>query len=887
VVSTADRQPSVPPPPPAAIGGAGESRASAATWVAAAGAGLLLSAAATFLAVTWEVLGVTARVAVVAAVTGAAILGGARLRSVLPAVGTVVFHLGALLLPIDALGLALQLEAGLAARWSAVGFTAVLVMPPLAVAGGSRVLAWAGFAGIPVAATGLGLAGFASPLVVTLVGAAALVAVPPVPASTWPAGRGAGGARWPRRWDAVLEPAGRLAGPAVAVFVVVVPLCLRGVATLSGAAGTSSLVRAGWLPGWELAAVTGVAAGSVVAVAATRRGSRPLAILALGTALVAVLNTVVPAGTPRPAVLLVPAVAALLVELAAGGARGGPVWSGATRVAAGGLELLGASFALVAVLWLLLPPTPSPDAALAGSSAVVALAWSVGAARRRGRGPLEVSVGLALGVPVTVHLAAAVAALAAPRVLIAAVPLLGAGATLVLGPLVPGRRWRHLGRGFDLGDAAGSLALVLIGFAGLLAARSAVTALAVVIATPVVLGPHLARLLRRQPVHGGALAGTSLLLVVPGLNVLAVVAGRAAWLPPGSDALLTLVVVLVLASAVDRAPVVADGTRAVAAFVGLVAAFPGWPTTVTSGHTAGSWYAVELLGVGPAALVPATLAGLWLGIDAARTRRPVVAAMAVAVLVRVVSAGTLAADLPVPVVGAVLLIVAALAAVAAFTVTARWRWVPATAAVLAGPLGLALVADVPRLRAVGVVVAGAAIVALGALHRRVVVAHVGGAVVTLGLWWLLALEDVTALDVWALPVAVQLAVAGALARRRTGLASWVADAPAVVVVGVPALLERAGGGSGWHAVLAGAVAVAAIAAGGLGRLAGPLVLGTVLLAAVVGVEVVALVAAVPTWAWLALGGTVLLAVAAAIERTGGRPVRAARRAVDVVGERFV
>lgn len=241
--------------------------------------------------------------------------------------------------------------------------------------------------------------------------------------------------------------------------------------------------------------------------------------------------------------------------------------------------------------------------------------------------------------------------------------------------------------------------------------------------------------------------------------------------------------------------------------------------------------------------------------------------MAVAVLVRVVSAGALAADLPVPVAGAVPLIVAALAAVAAFTVTARWRWVPATAGVLAGPLGLALVGDVPRLRAVGVVVVGAAILALG-------------------VWWLLALEDVTALDVWALPVAVQLVVAGALARRRTGLSSWVADAPAVVVVGVPALLERGGGGSGWHAVLASAVAVTAIAAGGLGRLAGPLVLGTVLLAAVVGVEVVARVAAVPTWLWLALGGTVRLAVAAAIERTGGRPVRAARRAVDVVGERF-
>ena len=46
------------------------------------------------------------------------------------------------------------------------------------------------------------------------------------------------------------------------------------------------------------------------------------------------------------------------------------------------------------------------------------------------------------------------------------------------------------------------------------------------------------------------------------------------------------------------------------------------------------------------------------------------------------------------------------------------------------------------------------------------------------------------------------------------------------------------------------------------------------------------VAGVPTWAWLAAGGTALLAAGVAMERNDTSPVEAGRRVVDLVSERF-
>ncbi|MGH3666012.1 MAG: SCO7613 C-terminal domain-containing membrane protein, partial [Egibacteraceae bacterium] len=135
-------------------------------------------------------------------------------------------------------------------------------------------------------------------------------------------------------------------------------------------------------------------------------------------------------------------------------------------------------------------------------------------------------------------------------------------------------------------------------------------------------------------------------------------------------------------------------------------------------------------------------------------------------------------------------------------------------------------------RAYATVAVGAALIGAGVLGRVPPVAHVGGVITTLGIWQILDLEDVSFLEAYLAPVAAQLWAAGFTARRRGTTSSWLAYVPAVAIVGVPALVERMDGGSGWHAGIAGAVAVVAVLAGAQRRLGGPLVVGTVLLVAV-------------------------------------------------------
>jgi len=101
-----------------------------------------------------------------------------------------------------------------------------------------------------------------------------------------------------------------------------------------------------------------------------------------------------------------------------------------------------------------------------------------------------------------------------------------------------------------------------------------------------------------------------------------------------------------------------------------------------------------------------------------------------------------------------------------------------------------------------------------------------------------------------------------------------------------ALVERLAGGAGWHGLVAGAVSLSAVAVGGGRRLAGPMVVGTGLLVAVTVHESLDALAGVPTWAWLTLGGTILLGIGVALERSDTSPVEASRRIVDVVAERF-
>jgi hypothetical protein len=87
-------------------------------------------------------------------------------------------------------------------------------------------------------------------------------------------------------------------------------------------------------------------------------------------------------------------------------------------------------------------------------------------------------------------------------------------------------------------------------------------------------------------------------------------------------------------------------------------------------------------------------------------------------------------------------------------------------------------------------------------------------------------------------------------------------------------------------VIAGGVGVLAVIAGGAWRLVGPLVTGTGLLVIVVGYESLGPAALVPTWAWLAIGGTVLLASAIVLERRETSPLETGQHVLAVLETRF-
>lgn len=880
------RQPSPyppsPPPPPAPPGSAAESRATAASWVAAAGALLLLAAAATFLAVSWDALGLPARIAVVGTVTAVAILGGHRLRPTLPAVGTVVFHLGALLLPVDALGLALQLDLDVPLRWLSAGVVAIAAFPPLARAGRSRTLAWAAVAGVPVAATGVGLAGrLPAPVVVAV--AALLLA---------PLGRGVAPSPPSPRSLRGIVPA---AGPALVAIAIGAPLAVAVLALDELTVG-GQLAEAGWHATDPVAAaIAGTLAVVALVVAATAQRSTVLAAATPVAVLGAVVVAVLPPSTPRLALLLAPALLALAAEGTAAVPRlEGDLWRAPAERMAGIVEV-GGGLLVPGLVVLLVVPDARPlrgDAELAAALAVGVVAAGLAVVRRAHRVSGRPVTGAR---PTLVGLAGLLAAGAAALLLPASGPLPVSDGVVVATVLL-------LAGATTLMDApsAGDVDLARVGAAvgvaaavGLVAATSLVWRPGVQVVATVavlVLAVHL-RVVTRGTGPWRAELPAAALPVAAALVLVGWLTEPAAGMGPIPSSAVTATIAagsfVLLGGALLALPLAAGIAVAAAGLPGLFggpALDAGAVAALATGP--GSEAVLVAFGGGPAALLPTTVALLGMVAIGGRAQRPAALALTGPLAVRALVLVALVLEVPLATAG----VVVVGAGVAAALVGSLGIGIVRPAAIaFAGvgiPVGWLLLGDAPGVRAGVTVAAGLTVVLVGLLRRRAGLAHVGGAVATLGVWQWLALGDVAALDLWVLPVAAQLWVAGAATRRRAGTSSWVADVPPLLLAALPALAERIGGGGGWHAVLAGALAAAAVVLGGAARLGGPLFVGTALLLVVVVVEVVAVVVAVPTWAWLALGGAGLLAAASAIERSGGSPATVARRLRQVVTERF-
>jgi len=218
----------------------------------------------------------------------------------------------------------------------------------------------------------------------------------------------------------------------------------------------------------------------------------------------------------------------------------------------------------------------------------------------------------------------------------------------------------------------------------------------------------------------------------------------------------------------------------------------------------------------------------------------------------------------------------------------RWA-LPATVnAVLAATVGLGLTFDDVSYLATDLLVLGVGVAALGGVFGKAEVIVAGIGVATLGLWGHLILAEVEISEPYLAPIAVLLLAAGVANHRASRSASsWVAFAPSVGLLGGSALIERLDGGPQWHALVAGAVGVLAVLAGGTWRLAGPLLLGTGLVVAITVHETLDTTAELPVGVWLAVGGILLLSAGVAMERRGVGPFETGRRLVDVIRERFV
>jgi hypothetical protein len=203
-------------------------------------------------------------------------------------------------------------------------------------------------------------------------------------------------------------------------------------------------------------------------------------------------------------------------------------------------------------------------------------------------------------------------------------------------------------------------------------------------------------------------------------------------------------------------------------------------------------------------------------------------------------------------------------------------------------IGVTMASVDPAMLGPALIVTGVLAIAVGLVVEHTTVVHVGGIALTLGCWIVLATNDVVIAEAYALPVALHLLGAGMWSRHtaRPAPSSWIAYGPAIALLAATAVAERIGGGSSWHSVFAGAVGVIAVVAGGSRRLVAPLLLGTATLVVVVGRESLDTAAGLPTWAWLAAGGTTLIGAAIAMERRDMSPIEAGRRVVDVIGDRF-
>ena len=888
-----------------------------AVWVTATGALLILASATVFVAVRWDRLTDALKLAILIAASGGFLAAGRSLRSRLPATSSVLYHLGAFLIPVVVAAIAVH--QGLS--WPAVilteGLTALVGFPLLNRTERSWALRWATVVGGIATAGGFaGVTGWPAPLV--LAGMAVAVATLRHLTDAWNDNKGRDhfATAVNTRHDALL-----------ATWVIT-----AGIAPVFALATTALRVRPGVLTGLGLAATTesltgiarlapltsGLLCTAVLLAIAHRRKDLTFVVLGAGTMAVGVTTTFALVKPGASSIWPGVALLFLLTEVIAACLRHDPFWVKPARWLANGAEaiaLTSASITVAAAIgrWHLpLSAATSGLLSLSLSGVLATAAWLIADQRRRvpdaSSWPFALLMGssfpLAAPAIATTVTAMAMASRWSPMWI--GVTMLALAAIAVLSA----RPWAHA--------TAGTLAVA----APLLAVGSPTLCLGLAVGGTLVLGyaAHL-RLVTR--VTWSFHAAAALLCTSLGSLTVALISMVAARMSdrlslPNTVAIATLTVVavaawtsswwtdrLVVRRDADRitAPPLAPPPDAVLAWIGRVGAFV-------------VLFTAPFVGPLPIAVSMAAVTLLVI-IDAVATRRPATAHLAAVSIPILATTGAVAIGYGVAASGVaaagVTVFVAIMGGVTHLRSHRRGRaissaWFGPFIAVELACAGAALALSSTGADALGstLILLGGTGAAFALFHRNLAAGIAASTAATAGVWLHLDHGGVEATDAYAAPIAVLLFLAGLLSRSSQRaedpattdqptdpgrvpvdrMSSWVAYGPAMLAIGVTGMIERLGGGPDIHALVVGGVAIAGILIGGTRRLAAPLLLGTVLLAALSWHELLGVEVGVPTWGWLAGAGALLVGAGVLMERHETGPIETGRRVVDTISERF-
>jgi hypothetical protein len=203
----------------------------------------------------------------------------------------------------------------------------------------------------------------------------------------------------------------------------------------------------------------------------------------------------------------------------------------------------------------------------------------------------------------------------------------------------------------------------------------------------------------------------------------------------------------------------------------------------------------------------------------------------------------------------------------ALGVLAIWRPEPeleascALAGTLVSAASVVLAPDLSLSLAVHLTIAGALVTTSSIVHEsRRMLAWPGGLLLAAATWVRLADLGVDVVEAYTLPSAMALVAVGAWRLRDGRSATMTALAPGLALATVPSLLATVDDPYSVRALLLGAACVGLAVAGAALRWTAPLVVGSVVGALLVLLELAPYAAEVPTWVTIGISGALLLLV---------------------------